>query len=147
VLKPTVKSAIKLGGIEVRFLLDEVDTNGRATVFETVVPAGAFTPPPHSHDGFEETVYVLKGGFKFTLDGTACELSAEEALLIERGAVHGFDSLGSAGGSFLSVATPGVFGPAYFHEIAEVLATGSPPDLGAIFAVMARHGLTPARPA
>ncbi len=43
------------------------------------------------------------------------------------------------------MATPGVFRPAYFHEIAEVLAASSPPDPGAIFAVMARHGLTPAR--
>jgi hypothetical protein len=41
-----------------------------------------------------------------------------------------------------------VFGPSYFREIGEVLAasTGGPPDLGAIGAVMRRHGLTPARP-
>ncbi len=97
-LKPTVKPTIKLGGIEVRFLLDEVDTNGRATVFETIVPAGGFVPPPHSHDGFEETIYVLEGGFKFTVDGTPGELCAGEALLVERGAVHGFDHLGDAGG-------------------------------------------------
>ena len=52
------KSPIQLHALTVRFLLDEVDTDGAATVFETVVPAGAFVPPPHSHDGFEETIYV-----------------------------------------------------------------------------------------
>jgi hypothetical protein len=46
------------------------------------------------------------------------------------------------------VATPGIFGPRYFQEIAEVLAgsPGGPPDLNVLFGVMARHGLTPAIP-
>jgi hypothetical protein len=50
--------------------------------------------------------------------------------------------------AFLSVATPGVFRPAYFLEIAEVLGAspGGPPDVDALFAVMGRHGLTPALP-
>jgi hypothetical protein len=39
-----------------------------------------------------------------------------------------------------------VFGPAYFHDIGEVLATsaGGPPDHAALAEVMRRHGLTPA---
>jgi len=41
-----------------------------------------------------------------------------------------------------------VFGPAYFREIAEVLAAsaGGPPNLAALGEVMRRHGLTPAAP-
>lgn len=45
---------------------------------------------------------------------------------------------------FLAIATPGVFGAPYFQDMADVLATGSPPDPAAIKAVMLRHGLTPA---
>jgi len=47
------------------------------------------------------------------------------------------------------VATPGVFGPAYFREIGDVLAAsiGGSPDHAAIVQVMRRHGLTPAPPA
>jgi hypothetical protein len=50
---------------------------------------------------------------------------------------------------FLAIATPGVFGPDYFHEIGEVLAAsaGGPPDLAAAAEVMRRHGLTPAQQA
>ncbi len=48
---------------------------------------------------------------------------------------------------FLAIATPGVFGSAYFREIADVLGAGGPPDPAALGAVMRRHGLTPARPA
>ncbi|HEY2565248.1 MAG TPA: hypothetical protein VGI44_16170, partial [Acidimicrobiales bacterium] len=65
-----------------------------------------------------------------------------------RGQVHSFDNAGGVDGAFLSVATPGIFRTAYFLEIAEVLAASpdGPPDKGAMFAVMQRHGLTPALP-
>ena len=140
---------IQLHDLTVTFLLDEVDTAGAATVFEIRVPAGAFVPPPHSHDGFEETVYVTEGVFTFLVDGVAHELSAGQAGFVGRGQVHSFDNTGNTDGVFLSVATPGIFRPNYFHEIAEVLSASpdGPPDLGALFAVMARHGLTPAIPA
>jgi hypothetical protein len=41
---------------------------------------------------------------------------------IPRGHVHGFENRGSVDAKFLAIATPGVFGPAYFRDIAEVLA-------------------------
>jgi len=142
------KTPIELQALTVTFLLDEVDTGGAATVFEIRVPAGAFVPPPHSHDGFEEAVYVLEGTFTFTIDGVAQDLSAGQAGFVGRGQIHSFDNTGTTDGVFLSVATPGIFGPRYFQEIAEVLAgsPGGPPDLDAIFGVMIRHGLTPAIP-
>ena len=51
---------------------------------------------------------------------------------------------GDADASFLAIATPGVFGPDYFLEIAAVFAAADgPPDPQAMAAVMLRHGLTP----
>jgi quercetin dioxygenase-like cupin family protein len=142
------KTPIQLHALTVTFLLDEIDTDGAATVFEIRVPTGAFVPPPHSHDGFEEAVYVLEGDFTFTIDGVVHELTAGQAGFVGRGQVHSFDNTGTTDGVFLSVATPGVFGPRYFHEIAAVLdaSPGGPPDLGALFGVMTSHGLTPAIP-
>ena len=58
----------------------------------------------------------------------------------------GFENRGSEDVRFLAIATPGVFGPTYFQDLAEVLATGGPPDPAAIVGVMRRHGLTPAPP-
>jgi hypothetical protein len=50
--------------------------------------------------------------------------------------------------SFLAIATPGVFGPGYFHELGAVVraaaAAGGPPDPAAMAEVMRRHGLMPA---
>jgi quercetin dioxygenase-like cupin family protein len=138
------KSTIDLGDIEIRFLVEAEDSQGAATVFECDVDAAAKVPAPHSHDGFEETVYGLAGVTTFTIDGETRELGPGEALCIRRGQVHQFVNRGSADAKFLSVATPGVFGPDYFREIRAVLTAGGPPDVGALVEVMRRHGLTPA---
>lgn len=147
-MSTATRSPIRMRTAEVRFLLDDIDTAGAATVFETRIPVGSIVPPPHSHDGFEETVYGLEGIFTFMVDGVPREIGPGEAAFIARGQVHSFDNTGGVDGAFLSVATPGVFRPAYFQEMAEVLATSpeGPPDVGAIFEVMTRHGLTPALP-
>jgi len=105
-------------------------------------------PAPHSHDGFDETNYGLAGVTTFTIDDEQRELRPGEAVFVPRGAVHAFENRHEADARFLAVVTPGVLGPAYFHEVAAVLAdaAGGPPDLAAIGEVMRRHGLTPAAP-
>ena len=142
------RTTIPLGDIEVRFLVEADDSQGAATVFECEIAPDARVPAPHSHDGFEETVYGLAGVTTFTVDGDTSELGVGDALCIRRGQVHHFVNQGATRSCFLSVATPGVFGPAYFLEISGVLAAaaGGPPDLGALVAVMQRHGLSTAAP-
>jgi mannose-6-phosphate isomerase-like protein (cupin superfamily) len=113
--------------------------------FECYVPAGAKMPAPHSHNGFEETIYGLEGVTTWTIGGKIVDISAGEAVRVRRGQIHAFENHGSVDATFLAIATPGLFGPGYFHEIRDVLAaTGGPPDLTAIGDVMRRHGLAPA---
>jgi quercetin dioxygenase-like cupin family protein len=142
------RTTISLGDIEVRFLVEAPDSHGAATVFECEIRPDAKVPAPHSHDGFEETVYGLTGTTTFTVDGATAELGVGDALCIRRGQVHQFVNRGVVDSCFLSVATPGVFGPDYFLEIRDVLAASAsrPPDLEALVTVMRRHGLTPAAP-
>jgi quercetin dioxygenase-like cupin family protein len=144
-----IHEPIPLGDIEVRFLVDGEESRGAATVFECQIRPDARVPAPHSHDGFEETVYGLTGVTTFTVDGEVIELGVGDARCIRRGQVHEFVNRGTSDSCFLSVATPGVFGPDYFLEIRDVLvaSAGGPPDLGALVAVMQRHGLTPVAPA
>ncbi|MFA5882753.1 MAG: cupin domain-containing protein [Acidimicrobiia bacterium] len=148
-MNPASRSPIQLHAITVQFLVDAEDSGGCATVFETRVPPGAMVPPPHSHDDFEEAVYGLAGMFTFHIDGETREIGPGDATFIGRGQVHRFENSGDVDATFLSVATPGVFGPDYFHEIAAVLdaSVDGPPDLAALLEVMRRHGLTPALPA
>ncbi len=143
-----VRDTIVVGQLGVRFLIEPGDSNGSAAVFECYVPADSRMPAPHSHDAFEETIYGLEGVSTWTLDGETIEIEPGDAVCVRRGAIHGFENRGSSDVKFLAIATPGVFGPAYFREVGEVLAAsaGGPPNLAAIGEVMHRHGLTPAPP-
>jgi quercetin dioxygenase-like cupin family protein len=139
---------ITVGELGVHFLVEAADSNGSASVFECYVPANSRMPAPHSHDGFEETIYGLQGSTTWTIDRETVDIGPGEVVCVRRGQIHGFENHGAIDATFLAIASPAVFGPAYFREIAEVLAAsvGGPPDLAAIGEVMRRHGLTPAPP-
>jgi quercetin dioxygenase-like cupin family protein len=144
----TDNDTITVGALGVRFLVEAGDSNGTASVFECYVPANSRMPAPHSHDGFEETIYGLEGTTTWTIDGETVEVGPGEAVCVQRGQIHGFQNQGSVDAKMLWIATPAVFGAAYFREIGELLAAsaGGPPDLAAVRDVMGRYGLTLAPP-
>jgi len=147
--RTTDNDTITVGELRVRFLVEAEDSNGSAPVFECHVPANSRMPAHHSHDGFEETIYGLEGTTTWTIDDETVDVGPGEAVCVRRGQIHGFENRGDIDATFLAIATPGMFGPAYFREIGDVLAAslGGRPDLAAIGEVMRRHGLTPAGPA
>ena len=134
---------IHLGPITVTFSVDAEMSNGTVALMRCDVEGGEGLPVPHSHDAFEETIYGLAGITTFTVDGEEIAVGPGDVLCIKRGEVHSF--MADAGDvSFLAIPTPGVFGPDYFLEIADVLAASDgKPDPEALAAVMLRHGLTP----
>ena len=142
----STREEIKVGQMTIRFLVEGEQSAGSVAVFEFDVPAGAKVPVPHSHDGYEETIYGLEGVLAWTLEGEQTELGPGEALFIPRGAVHHFDNTRDVDAKALAIVTPGILGPDFFREVAAILdaAAGGPPDLAAVAAVMRRHGLTPA---
>jgi quercetin dioxygenase-like cupin family protein len=141
---PTRDDCIAVGPLTIRFLVEAPESNGTVSVFTCTVPAGARVPAPHSHDGFEETIYGLSGRSTWTIAGRTVEIDAGSAVCIPRGAVHAFDNRGETDTTFLAIATPGVFGREYFTELGALVASSAgPPDPAAIGEVMRRHGLTP----
>jgi quercetin dioxygenase-like cupin family protein len=142
----STREEIKVGEMTIRFLVEGAQSAGSVAVFEFDVPAGARIAGAHSHDGYEETIYGLEGVLTWTIEGTATDVGANEALVIPRGAVHHFDNRGDLDAKALAIATPGVIGSDFFREAGAILeaAGGGPPDLAALGAVMRRHGLTPA---
>jgi quercetin dioxygenase-like cupin family protein len=142
----TTSEEIRVGEMSIRFLAEGSQTAGSLAVFEFDVPAGAKLPGAHSHDGYEETIYGLRGVLTWTLEGTPIEIGPGQVLFIPRGAVHHFTNTGDVDASALGIVTPGILGPDYFRDVASILdaATAGPPDFAAIATVMRRHGLTPA---
>jgi quercetin dioxygenase-like cupin family protein len=145
-MSTSTREEIRVGQIAVRYLVEGEESGGSVSVFEFDVPAGAKVPIPHSHDGYEETIYGLEGVLTWTVEGVPADVGPGEALCIPRGAVHHFDNTHEVDATALAIVTPGILGPGYFRDLAAIVqaAAGGPPDLAAMAAVMRAHGLTPA---
>jgi quercetin dioxygenase-like cupin family protein len=143
------EETIRVGALEIKFLLTGADSGGSVAMFEMGVGSGEKLPSPfHSHDSYEETIYGMEGVITFTVDGKPIDIGPGQALCIQRGEVHGFANNGAVDGRALAVITPAVIGPEFFREISAILVAGL--DVATMRArmgeVMRRHGLTPAPP-
>lgn len=141
---PAPKETIRLGQIEIRFLLDGDDTDNRCVMFEFLVPPHARVPAPHSHLHVDEALYGLDGHLTFTVGGTPHDIGPGDHCFVPRGIVHGFVNTHADTARVLAILTPASIGPAYFREIGALLAAPGPPDPAQVAAIMERHGLHPA---
>ncbi len=137
--------AIKLGKLEVRYLVDGAATGGLG-VFELTVPPGAIVPPPHSHTDNEECIYMLEGALRYSVDRESRELKPGDWMSTPRGAVHHFINRADQTARALVIMTPDI-GARYFHDVGAVVNAGGPPDRTKLLEVMSRYGLVPAAPA
>src|SRR3954466_16246525 len=113
-MTPVTSEAIKVGDMDIRFLVEGDQSAGSVAVFEFDVPAGSKIAAAHSHDGYEETIYGLEGAPTWTIEGVASGGGPGEALCIPRGAVHQFDNRGDVDAKALAIVTPSILIPDYF---------------------------------
>ena len=137
---------LEVGGLRMSFLLNATETDGGASVFRAELKPDSIAPPPHSHDGFDETVYCEAGDINYSLNGKAIRLTAGDALFIPRGAIHGFRPDPEHGATLVCVSTPG---SDFFRAAMQFFVdTGdAPPDREALSELMLSYGVTPAVPA
>jgi quercetin dioxygenase-like cupin family protein len=123
----TTPEEIRVHEVVIRFLVEAEATAGTAALFEFDVPPGS-PVPPHSHDGWEETIYGLRGTLTWTVDGVPTAVGPGEVLCIPSGTVHRFENVGDEVATQLAVVTPGLLGPDYFRDLAAVFDAPGPPD-------------------
>jgi len=137
---------IQVGQLEIKFLLEAGDTNGSVAMFEFMVPVGAKVPLPHSHEHYDETIYGLEGVLTFTVAGKPVDIGPGESCFVARGVVHGFNNLKQTDAKALAVITPALLGADFFKEAGAIVNADGPPDVEKLKAVLAKHGLVPAKP-
>jgi quercetin dioxygenase-like cupin family protein len=137
------KETIRIGQLELLFLLDGEDTANGVVMFEFIIPPGAKVPVPHYHKEVDEVIYGLDGVTTTTIDGRTVEIGTGERLFIPRGAVHHHDNRAAQPARSLIIMTPATIGPAYFREMSELIKPGVSPDPQKAAEIMQRHGLIP----
>jgi quercetin dioxygenase-like cupin family protein len=138
-----VLETIQFPGLELRFLRTKQSTEGSLDLFEMDVAPRAGVPIAHHHNGWDETVYGLRGTITFRVEGAEVAVGPGQNLFIKRGAVHSFMNFSDELATCLSILSPGILGPDYFRELAALIATGKP-DPAQVKEIMLRHGLVPA---
>jgi quercetin dioxygenase-like cupin family protein len=144
-MQPQEQPVVKIGGLEIRYLVDGTVSGAGMGVFELTVPPGARVPPAHSHTGNEEIVYVLEGVLRYRVDEETRDLKGGERMYTPRGSVHAFSNPHGATARALIMLTPDI-GAQYFRDIAAVVTAPGGPDPAAMAAVMTRYGLVLAPP-
>jgi quercetin dioxygenase-like cupin family protein len=139
--RTTAADTVRIGGMDLRFRVETPEL----VMFDFTVQPEAKVPAPHHHESVDEAVYGLEGTMTTTLDGTRHAVRAGDVVYIPRGAVHHHANLHAETAKALIVMTPGSIGRPYFEEIAAVVRNPGPPDMQALFGIMRRYGLVPAK--
>ena len=75
----STREEIRIGDLAIRFVLEGEQSGGSVAMFEFDVPAGSKVAAPHSHDGYEETIYGLEGTLVWTVEGQPNEVTVPSA--------------------------------------------------------------------
>ena len=95
--------------------------------------------PLHMHDDVE-SFYVLEGQVRFFSEGSSWVLGPGGFAFLPRGVPHGFRTEGDVPSRSLLQATPGGF-ERFVGELSSETPPAGPPDMDALLAAAARHGL------
>jgi quercetin dioxygenase-like cupin family protein len=105
-------------------------TRGRYGLVEYRVAPHSAGAPPHYHQTFSESFYVLTGELTIYADGSWRPYRPGDYALVHETGVHGFRNDGDEETSFLILFAPGIARENFFAEVAELRNSGrSPMDL------------------
>jgi quercetin dioxygenase-like cupin family protein len=124
-------------------LLSGTQTGGVFTLLEALVLPEA-GPPPHAHNGEEETFFLLQGHMVFTVGGETYDALPGSAIYVPRNVAHSYQNVGEGPAKMLFMYSPaGMEG--MFPEIGKPGTRGvvgpplSPADLAAMASVAQKY--------
>ena len=143
-MQASATTPLRIGQMELKFLVDENQGSGDLVMFEFSVPAAAKVPAAHYHREVDEAVYGLDGTLTTTVAGKVHQVRAGDVVYIPRGSVHVHENLHDETARALIVLNPGSIGRRYFEDVAAVVNVPGKPDIERVKAIMLQHGLVPA---
>jgi len=141
IVPPAVGTTVSLGGLDVIFKLTGDQVAGAYAVVEHVLAPGQLGSPPHTHANEDEVSFVLEGEIGVQIGGDVFTAPAGTYVIKPRGIAHAFWNASAEPAKFVEIVSPPGF-EQYFIEVADLLASGGPPDMEALAQIAARYGLT-----
>ncbi len=132
---------VSLGGLGVVYKVTGRDSGGAYAIVEHPLQPGALAAPPHTHAREDELSIVLEGEVGVQIGDEVYSAGPGTYIRKPRGVPHTFWNATDRPARLIEIISPAGF-EGYFRDAAELLATGGPPDLGALMEVAGRYGLT-----
>ena len=143
VLRPGEGEALEVGPAHSLIKATADTTGGLFTLSETTLPAGAPSPPLHTHEKLHDNFYVLEGTLTLHLRDETVEAPAGTFASLPPGVAHTFSNPSRAPVRFLNLNAPGGF-EAYLRDLSAAISADEPPDAADMAALFARHDVHPA---
>src|SRR5262249_46513507 len=87
--RPSPETTLDVFGVDVTFLVEKDDTNGRFGMVEYVSTPG-LEPPPHWHEHEDEVFYVIEGHLEMHCGDQVLQVEAGECVFLPKRKPHGF---------------------------------------------------------
>jgi quercetin dioxygenase-like cupin family protein len=126
-------------GSDISIKISTEDTGGAFAVFEDHTPAQA-GPPLHSHRYQDEWWYILKGRYRFQVDGEIILAGPGDTVFAAKGTRHASQNIGSETGVTLTTVVPGGL-DVFFAELSEAVPRGTEPNPAAVAPIFEKHDL------
>ena len=145
---PTGRASARIRRLRAEIVADGAATDGRYAVVEHHVPERTVTMPMHAFSREVATYYALAGTITVARGGDVVRLAPGDSLVVPPGESHavlvregdGAGRDGSEPARFLAVFAPAGVERFYAEVEASIAPTGVP-DLPAVLATSARHGI------
>jgi quercetin dioxygenase-like cupin family protein len=126
-------------GSDMYVKIASADTDGAFAVMEDHTPP-LQGPPLHSHRTQDEWWYIVKGQYRFEVDGQTILAGPGDTVFAPRGSRHAFQNIGTETGISVVTVVPGGL-DVFFAELSEAAPRGSVPTPAALAPVFEKHDL------
>ena len=130
--------AVRIPGAELTIKVSSRDTNGAFAVFEGHTPP-LEGPPLHRHKYQDEWWYIVKGEYRFEVDGEEIYASAGSVVFAPRGSSHTFQNIGTETGWTITTSVPGGI-DLFFEALDAAVPAGTVPDFADLLPLCEEHG-------
>ena len=127
VILPGEGKSVRLGGLGVVYKLFGAQTGSSFALVEHPIEPHTLAAPLHLHHNEDEYSYVLEGEVTVLVGERVIQATPGTLIAKPRGIFHTFLNAGTVPARILEIIAPAGF-EGYFEEVAELAATGVPPD-------------------
>jgi quercetin dioxygenase-like cupin family protein len=129
---------LQIKGDDFTVKMEGTEPGASFTLFECLAQPGSPSPPPHVHNKWAESFFVIDGEMAFQAGGEALEAAPGSFVHVPPGVPHTYGNVGARPARFLCIVSPGGFA-SFFRDLAAIMPAGAPPSFAAMMELARKY--------